>query len=127
MSAIKIDISEINLKVSANAIAQMNLIFEHDHTLKGQVFRIQIDGKGCGGFDYALGFTTPEADDLKLPVDDGDTFLHIDPFTAYYCKEGVIDFIFDPAQDLEGFSYINPSEKKYRGKFFKNEEMVPKV
>lgn len=126
MSAIKIDISEIHLKLSATAKAQIKLILENDHTLKDQVFRIQIDGKGCGGFDYALGFTNPEPDDLKLSIDE-DLFMHIDPFTAYYCKEGVIDFIFDPVQDVEGFSYINPSEKKYRGKFFKNEAMVPKT
>lgn len=126
MSAIKIDVSEINLTISAAARALIKLILDHDHTLKDQVFRIQIDGKGCGGFDYALGFTLTEKDDLKLPISE-DLNLHIDPFTAYYCRDGVIDFIFDPTQDIEGFSYINPAEKTYRGKFFKNEEMVPKT
>ena len=126
MSAIKVDIEDIKLKFSTTAKEQIKLILKNDHTLKGQVFRMQIDGKGCGGFDYALGFTTPEENDLKLPISE-DLFFHIDPFTAYYCKEGLIDFILDPAQDIEGFSYINPSEKQYRGKFFKNEEMVPKT
>lgn len=124
MSAIKIDIKDLKLEFSSSAKSQIKLILENDQTLAGQVFRMQIDGKGCGGFDYALGFTKEEKDDLKLLITE-DIFLHIDPFTAYYCREGVIDFIFDPTQDIEGFSYINPSEKKYRGKFFKNEEMVP--
>lgn len=126
MSAIDIDIKDMNLKLSDAAKSQIKLILEHDNTLAGQVFRMKIDGKGCGGFDYALGFTEPEKDDLKLPIAEG-LFFHIDPFTAYYCKEGIVDFIFDPVQDIEGFSYINPSEKSYRGKFFKDEEMVPKV
>ncbi len=123
---IKIDIEEIELKVSESAVSQIKVILENDHTLAGQVFRIKIDGKGCGGFDYALGFTPAEKDDLKLPVGDN-LFVHIDPFTAYYARTGIINYIFDPAQDIEGFSYINPDEKKFRGKFFKNEEMVPEV
>ena len=126
MSAIKIDKTDIHLKLSPAAISQIKLIRENDFMLEEQVFRIQIDGKGCGGFDYALGFTEKHSDDLVIEIAP-DVNLHIDPFTAYYCREGIIDFIFDPEKDIEGFSYINPSEKKYRGKFFKNEEMVPKI
>ena len=126
MSTINIAKEDIHLSLSPAALSQVKLIKDNDHYLADQVFRIKIDGKGCGGFDYAIGFSEPNAEDLVLQFDNGVT-LHIDPFTAYYCREGVIEFIFDPEKDIEGFSYINPNEKKYRGKFFKNEEMVPKV
>lgn len=112
--------------MSDAAIAQAKLILENDFNLEGHIFRIKIDGKGCGGFDYALGFTLPEKDDLELAVTDS-FHIHIDPFTAYYARTGVIEYIFDPSQDIEGFAYINPDEKKFRGKFFKNEEMVPEI
>jgi Fe-S cluster assembly iron-binding protein IscA len=123
---IKVEIEDINIKVSQAAIDQAQLILSNDHNLKSSVFRLQIDGKGCNGFDYALGFTEVEKDDLKFPLGSTNLFLHLDRFTAFYCKEGILDYICDFSQDIEGFTFINTSEKNYRGKFFKNEEMAPK-
>jgi len=120
---IKVDVSEINIKVTKEAQDQLALIFSHDFTLKDQVFRLQVDGKGCGGFDYALGFTPSEKDDLVYIV--GETKIHIDPFTAFYSKEGTIEYLVDYENDQEGFMFTNENEKKYRGKFFKDESMVP--
>lgn len=120
---IKVDLSEIEIEVTPEATAQVKLIAEHDYTVKDQVFRLKVDGKGCGGFDYALGFTPAEKDDLIYIVDE--VPIHIDPFTAYYSKQGKLEYIVDFDNDQEGFFFTNYNEKKYRGKFFKDESMVP--
>ncbi len=120
---------EINLTITKNAIDQVNLIKNNDFTVSDQVFRLKIDGKGCSGFDYAMGFTTPNSDDLIIPLSQSNQTIeiYIDPFTAYYCKNGTIDFIFDLENNIDGFHFSNPNEKEYRGKFFKNLEKTPKL
>jgi len=124
---INIKVEDINFSVTNEALKQLALIIENDFTIKGQVFRLKVDGKGCGGFDYALGFTAPLEDDLiyRQKYQDQELFIHIDPFTAFYCKEGTLEYVCDIENDREGFGFINYNEEKYRGKFFKDESMVP--
>lgn len=123
----KITASEIKIKMTEIAKQQLGLILVNDYTLENQIFRLKIDGKGCNGFDYALGFTEPQNDDIIYTIEahPKNIALHLDPFTAHYCREGDIDYICDIDSDQEGFTYMNPNEKNYRGKFFKNEEMLP--
>lgn len=126
---IKIEPNQIKIQITDNAKAQLWLIQQNDYTIKDQVFRLKVDGKGCGGFDYALGFTKALSDDLVIsfPHNEGELFLSIDPFTAFYCQSGTIDFVTDYENDIEGFRFKNENESKYRGKFFKNEELLPKM
>lgn len=126
---IDISVEELSITITPNAIEQISLIQENDYTIQDQVFRLQIDGKGCGGFDYALGFTQTHPDDLiyKVSSNDKSLTISIDPFTAFYCKSGVIDYIFDIEKKVEGFHFENLNEKDHRGKFFKNESKVPKL
>ncbi len=121
---IDISLDQINIEISDLAAKQVQTIFENDYTLEGLVFRLKIQGKECHGFTYALGFTAPEQDDLIYHKNG--IAVHIDPFTAYYCKEGLIEYLFDLDSNKEGFFFENKNEKLYRGKFFKNEEMTPK-
>ena len=109
---IKVDISELQIEVTPEAIAQIKLIKEHDFTVSKQVFRLKVDGKGCGGFDYAMGFTEKEKDDLIYKVEGVD--IYIDPFTAYYCKDGKLEYIVDFENDQEGFFFTNNNEKNYK-------------
>ena len=72
----------------------------------------------------------PNHSDIEKPISLKDLegkkiSISIDPFTAYYCKEGVLDYMTDYENDIEGFSFTNVNETKYRGKFFKDESMVP--
>jgi len=126
---IDISIDKVTIEITENAIRQICLIRENDYTLDNQVFRLKIDGKGCQGFDYAIGFADQHVDDLVLNVQkpDHQASLHLDPFTAYYCSEGTIDYIQDFEHDTEGFHFENKNEKQYRGKFFKNESKTPKM
>lgn len=123
----KLTVDDIKITMTPLAKEQLKLILVNDYTITDQVFRLKIDGKGCNGFEYALGFTPKQSDDLCYPILDAtDTLnLTLDPFTAHYCQEGEIDYVVDHENDQEGFVFTNSNEKKYRGKFFKDETMLP--
>ena len=114
-----------SLEFTEEALRQMELILENDETIKDKVVRLLIDGKGCEGFRYGLGFTLPREDDLVVFPKGRSTqirasfSLSLDPFTAYYTKQGVVDFIQDFDRDLEGFVVTNVYQSQYSGKFWK--------
>lgn len=119
------------IKISKEALNQILLIKENDYTVEGLSFRIAIDGKGCQGFDYAIGFTEQKADDLEVYLTDEDNNkidqkVLLDPLVHFYIKEGFIDYIFDHQNQVDGFVFENTDEKHYRGKFFKDESKTPK-
>ena len=126
---IDISVEQVNIEMTDLAVKQLSNIIENDYTLEGLVFRLKIKGKECHGFTYSLGFTAAASDDLIYHIQ-GQTkeiTIHIDPFTAYYCQEGIIEYLFDLETDQEGFFFENKNEKQYRGKFFKNEAMTPPI
>lgn len=127
MNEEKIKQEDVNIEFSQDAIEQLNLIFENDYTLENHFFRIKVDGKGCGGFDYALGFTPKQQDDFVIDIAQANKKLQfiIDPFTAFYAKNGIVNYIKDYANNAEGFHFENSNEKNYRGKFFKDESKLP--
>ena len=55
----------------------------------------------------------------------GGFVIVLDPFAAYYCKNGIIDYKRNIQTGEEGFLFINHDEKNHQGKFFKNEQKVP--
>lgn len=121
---IDIKTHDLNIEISDFAAKQLHLILENDYTLHEQVLRLMISGKGCSGFDYSIGFTKAQDDDLIYQSNG--LKLHLDPFTAYYAKEGKIDFVFDHHNGIDGFLFTNFNEKNHKGKFFKNTDMLPK-
>ena len=127
----KIDRTKINLpniSLTSQAWKQITLIAENDFTLEGQVFRVQIAGKGCDGFTYALGITAPHDDDFKLffPYERKKIILHLDPFTAFYLQNAIVDYQFVPTTNEEGFVITNLEQEKFSGKFWKDQkELVP--
>lgn len=120
---IDIKTSEMEISLSDFAKKQIQLILDNDYTLEGLVFRLQISGKGCNGFDYSLGFTEKHADDLVYEV--SGIQINIDPFSAYYCRSGEIDYLIDHENQVDGFLFTNHNEKIHRGKFFKDESTLP--
>ncbi|MBC74444.1 MAG: hypothetical protein CME64_00355 [Halobacteriovoraceae bacterium] len=115
--------NDFNIQVSKAALEQIKLIKENDYTLNDEKFRLKIGGKGCDGFTYDTGFSTPLEDDVELEF--GEVKVILDPFTAHYCKEGSLDFLLNPKTNEDGFVFINFNEEKYHGKFFKDESMAP--
>lgn len=118
---------EYNINITKSAFEQINLIKKNDYTLEADFFRLSIDGKGCSGFTYALGFSERTEKDLclELSINDQNIFFLMDPFAAFYCKEGRIDYLRNDQTGEEGFIFINANEKKHQGKFFKDETKTP--
>lgn len=115
----------INIIITPSAAKQIKLISENDYTLEGQYLRIKISGKECDGFTYQIGFTHKEKDDhiIERNVDSYQYHLLMDRFTAFYTQESTLDFIQD--EKKEGFVIINHQQKNHRGKFYKNESLLP--
>jgi Fe-S cluster assembly iron-binding protein IscA len=115
--------SEYKIDISNAASTQIKLILENDFTLAGHDFRIKIGGKGCDGFDYDTGFSKRLDDDIVLEYPEH--CIIVDPFMAFYSKNGSLDYLLNPNNNEDGFIFINYNEKNYSGKFFKDETMTP--
>lgn len=121
--------NDIKIDLTDSAFKQIKLIQENDFTLDGQYFRLKIGGKGCDGFTYDTGFSEKLDDDIVLLFEQKGEQLEIliDPFGAFYCKEGSLDFFFIPHENEDGFFFTNINEFKHHGKFFKDGDYVPEL
>lgn len=108
-----------DIKLTAAAAAQVQLMLKHDFTLTDHVLRIVIKGKGCEGFTYSIQFTPLETNDITIAVSNN-IVIAMDSFTAQFVRCGTIDFIQSHAE--EGFHFINEHENLFHGKFFKGLE-----
>lgn len=124
-----ISISDVKFFITDSAVHQIKLMEENDYTLKGLSFRIKIGGKGCGGFTYTTGFSELHADDLVIeqdyPLINYNLKVLMDPFTAFYTQELTLDYMLDPANNEEGFIVNNAADGQHKGKFFKDESLLP--
>jgi iron-sulfur cluster insertion protein len=118
------------VRFSQKAWQQLSLMVENDFTLQGKWFRILISGKGCDGFRYSTGFSDVHVDDFKINIkvestpEIVDYQIAMDPFTAFYLSDTSIDYIQEV--DNEGFSVTNHLQKRYEGKFWReNPELTP--
>ena len=73
---------------------------------EAEVLRVAIQGGGCGGFEYALGF------DRGATADDAEYEFYgvrvvVDPASARYLKGATIDFV-ESLQE-SGFKVDNPN------------------
>jgi iron-sulfur cluster assembly accessory protein len=73
---------------------------------EAEVLRVAIQGGGCSGFEYALGF------DRGSQTDDHELSFHgvtvvVDPFSAPYLQGSTIDFL-EGLQE-SGFKIENPN------------------
>jgi len=110
-----------------SAFMQIKLIQDNDFTLENHTFRLKIGGKGCDGFTYDTGFSQKVEDDVELEFINKNQPLKIllDKFTAFYCKEGILDYYFIPHENEDGFFFTNKNEDKHHGKFFKDGVNIP--
>ena len=115
-----------SLQITKEALLQIYTIKKNDFTLGSCEFRIRIDGKGCNGFTYDMGFSEPQNDDfcLSLSTKAGTIRIILDPFTAFYVKNAKLSFEKSDTDDI-GFVLENFDEKNHEGKFFKDESLLP--
>jgi iron-sulfur cluster assembly accessory protein len=70
------------------------------------VLRIAIQGGGCSGFQYGLGFDTAAAEG-DLEVEQHGVTVVVDPFSAPYLQGAEVDYV-DSIQ-AAGFAVNNPN------------------
>jgi iron-sulfur cluster assembly accessory protein len=70
------------------------------------VLRVAVQGGGCSGFEYALGFDEQALEDDVMAEQHGVQIV-VDPFSAPYLDGAIIDLV--TLGDEEGFSIENPN------------------
>ena len=75
---------------------------ENDETL---VLRVAIQGGGCSGFQYGLGFDSVADGDVELELEG--VPVVVDPFSAPYLRGTTIDFLNTISES--GFKIDNPN------------------
>jgi iron-sulfur cluster assembly protein len=92
----------LSLTESAAAKVKQLLVDEPDV----EVLRIAIQGGGCSGFQYGLGFDTGAAEG-DLAFEQHGVTVVVDPFSAPYLQGAEVDYV-DSIQ-AAGFAVNNPN------------------
>ena len=80
------------MTLTARAADKVRGLMAGEPAGEAEVLRIAIQGGGCSGFEYALGFDRgAQAGDLELEFHD--VRVVVDPFSAPYLKGATIDFL----------------------------------
>src|SRR3954468_14014626 len=94
------------VNLTARAAVKVSALMADEPAGDAEVLRIAVQGGGCSGFEYALGF--------DRAVQEGDHVLEafgvrvvVDPFSAPYLQGAQIDFL-DGLQE-SGFKIENPN------------------
>jgi iron-sulfur cluster assembly protein len=73
---------------------------------ESEVLRIAIQGGGCSGFQYGLGFDAGPVDD-DVTLEQHGVSIVVDPYSAPYLKGATIDFL--NGLEESGFKIDNPN------------------
>jgi iron-sulfur cluster assembly accessory protein len=93
------------ISLTENAAEKIKQLMAEEPEGDAGVLRIAVEGGGCSGFQYALGFDRgPQDGDQELTVHGVDVV--VDPFSAPYLAGTEIDFL-DGLQ--AGFAINNPN------------------
>jgi iron-sulfur cluster assembly accessory protein len=92
--------------LTESAAAKVKSLMAEEPDGEATVLRVAVQGGGCSGFEYALGF------DRAAQEGDYETELHgvtvvVDPFSAPYLRGAEIDYL-ETIQE-SGFKISNPN------------------
>ena len=79
---------------------------EQEPAGEAEVLRVAIQGGGCGGFEYALGFDRGATGE-DTEIDCYGVRVVVDPASAHYLKGATVDFV-ESLQE-SGFKIDNPN------------------
>ncbi len=100
------DSSDVLLTITPLAAAKVKELMAEEPDAETLVLRVAIQGGGCSGFQYGLGFDTGPADgDHQLELEG--VRIVVDPFSAPYLRGATIDFL-NGLQE-SGFKIDNPN------------------
>jgi iron-sulfur cluster assembly protein len=92
--------------LTAGAAVKIGNLMAQEPAGEAEVLRVAIQGGGCSGFEYALGFDRgAQAGDLELEFHG--VKVVVDPFSAPYLQGSTIDFL-EGLQE-SGFKIDNPN------------------
>ncbi len=94
------------VNLTESAAAKIKELMASEPAGEAEVLRIAIQGGGCSGFQYGLGFDRGSQEgDLQL--EQHGVNVVVDPFSAPYLRGATVDFI-DGIQE-SGFKIDNPN------------------
>ena len=88
------------------AAEKIRELMAEDSEGENAVLRVAIQGGGCSGFQYGLGFDAGPVDD-DVTLEQHGVSIVIDPYSAPYLKGATVDFL-DGLQE-SGFKIDNPN------------------
>ena len=102
------DVDKQDALVSLTPVAadKVRELMAEDPDGQTSVLRVAIQGGGCSGFQYGLGFDAGPVDDDETLEQHGVTIV-IDPYSAPYLKGATIDFL--NGLEESGFKIDNPN------------------
>ena len=94
------------VELTARAADKIKALMAQEPAGEAEVLRVAIQGGGCSGFEYALGFDRGAAEgDHEL--EHHGVKLVVDPFSAPYLRGATIDYL-ETIQEA-GFKIENPN------------------
>ena len=97
---------ETLVELTARAAEKIRELQSTEPSGEAEVLRVAIQGGGCSGFQYGLGFDRGAIEgDIELRQHGVD--IVVDPFSAPYLRGAVVDFL-DGLQE-SGFKIDNPN------------------
>jgi iron-sulfur cluster assembly protein len=98
--------TETFLSLTSTAASKVRELMAEEPDAETLVLRVAIQGGGCSGFQYGLGFDTGAAEgDHELELEG--VKVVVDPFSAPYLQGATIDFL-NGLQE-SGFKVENPN------------------
>ncbi len=94
------------VSLTPTAADKIRELMAEDPEGESSVLRVAIQGGGCSGFQYGLGFDAGPVDDDATIKQHGVTIV-IDPYSAPYLKGATIDFL--TGLEESGFKIDNPN------------------
>jgi iron-sulfur cluster assembly protein len=94
------------VSLTENAAAKIKELMAEEPAEEATVLRVAVQGGGCSGFQYALGFDrAAQEDDIELSMHG--VRVVVDPYSAPYLQGAQIDFL-NGLQE-SGFKIDNPN------------------
>ncbi len=97
----------MKIELTENAKSKIKSFIQSSQD-KHQGLRIYIEGGGCSGFQYGFKLDQKTQDDHVLSFE-SDVEVYIDPFSAPYIKESIVDY--NEGLMNAGFVVKNPNSK----------------
>ena len=102
----EVDLPDTLVSLTPTAAAKIRELMAEDSDGESSVLRVAIQGGGCSGFQYGLGFDAGPVEDDATLEQHGVTIV-IDAYSAPYLKGATIDFL--NGLEESGFKIDNPN------------------